>query len=253
MNEQDFHDHHYESEAGRIRGSAIFAHAYDRSARDFLASTGMGRAHRVLSLGCGDGAIERRLAPHLGEIVGVDISPVAIAQARTTALEAGLTNVTFVASDAGALNLDAYGQFDCVAAFAFLHHLPEAAIATVLREARKVLRPGGAFYSFDPSTRRFIRLFVGLVRKTYDRHHSPDERELDPEHLTALVREAGFATSSIDYVDYFFSAVTWLAPGTPGWLGTPLVALDAVALNVPVARRFASSFSLTARSRGQST
>jgi SAM-dependent methyltransferase len=247
MNEQDFHDHHYESEAGRIRGSAIFAQAYDRSARDFLRSTGIGRSHRVLSLGCGDGAIERRLAPHVGEIVGIDISPVAISMAQEAATADGLTNLSFVASDAGSLQLEALGQFDCVAAFAFLHHLPEQAITATLAEARKVLRPGGSFYSFDPSTRRLIRLFVGLVRKTYERHHSPDERELDPDRLTALVRGAGFAAPKIDYVDYFFSAVTWLMPGTPGWLGKPLTTFDALVLNVPVARRFASSFSLTAR------
>jgi SAM-dependent methyltransferase len=247
MNEKDYHDHHYGTEAGRIRGSALFKRAYDRSARDFLTRTGIGRTHRVLSLGCGDGAIERLLAPHVGEIVGVDISPVAISQAQAMADAAGLRNLTFLASDAGALALEQFGEFDCVAAFAFLHHLEETAIASVLAESRKVLRPRGVFYSSDPSSRRFIRLLAGLVRATYARHHSPDERELEPEHLVSLAARAGLSAPAIGYHDYFFGPVAWLAPGTPRWLVAPLTALDDLALTVPVVRRYASSFSLVAR------
>ena len=201
----------------------------------------------MLSLGCGDGSIERILAPHVGEIVGVDISPVAIAQAQSRADAAGLRNLKFLASDAGALKLEQFGQFDCVAAFAFLHHLEDAGIVAVLAEARKVLRPGGSFYSSDPSRKRAIGLLTALVRSTYDRHHSPDERELDPGHLIALATKAGFPKPALGYGDYFLGPLAWVAPGIPPWLAGPLMALDNVALNVPVARTFASSFSLTAR------
>jgi SAM-dependent methyltransferase len=247
MNEKDFHDHHYGTDSNRIRNGALFRRAYDRSVRDFLDRTGIGRTHRVLSLGCGDGSAELRLAPHVGEIVGVDISPVAIEQARAAAKAAGLSNLTFLSSDASSLRLDQFGEFDCVAAFAFLHHLPDAGVATVLEEARKVLRPGGVFYSSDPSSRRFIRLLAGLVRSTYDQHHSPDERELDPEGLIALATKAGFLAPSVGYHDYFFGPVAWLAPGAPRWLVGPLSALDDLALAVPGVRRYASSFSLVAR------
>ncbi|HEX6691146.1 MAG TPA: class I SAM-dependent methyltransferase, partial [Burkholderiales bacterium] len=153
MSERDYHDHHYESEAAAIQGTPIFTRVHDRGARDFLRATGAGKQHRILSLGCGDGSIERRLAPHVGEIVGLDVSSVAVAQAQAAAAAAGLRNLSFAVADAGGLGLDRLGRFDAVAAFAFLHHIEDAAIRDTLAAARRALAPGGAFYSVDPSRR----------------------------------------------------------------------------------------------------
>jgi SAM-dependent methyltransferase len=247
MNERDYHDHHYEHDAARILESPIFQRVHERAVRDFLRFTGSGRQHRILSLGCGDGSIERRLAPHVGELVGVDISAVAIEQARTKSRAAGLGNLSFLVSDPGNASLERLGQFDMIVAFAFLHHLDDAAIRDTLGAARKALRRGGLFYSTDPSHRRLIGLFRRLVRKTYERYHSPDERELDPRTLAALAEAAGFPRAVIRYTDYFLGPLAWLAPDTPPWLAAVMETLDNVSLALPLARRFASSFSLHAR------
>ena len=245
MSEREYHDLHYESEAAKIQETPLFRRVHDRSAKDFLRRTGIGRAHRLLSLGCGDGSIERRLAPYVGEIVGTDVSPVAIEQARVRAREAGLANVSFLASNPDKPVPTGLGQFDCVAAFAFLHHLGDAMIRQTLADARTGLRRGGLFYSSDPSRRRLVGLLTPLVRTTYERYHSPDERELDPDTLLAFAEQSGFARPRIAYVDYFLGPLAWLAPGTPGGLVPILAALDGAALGVPLLRRFASSFSLT--------
>ena len=244
MNEREYHDQHYASEA-RILQGALLQRVHARAARQFLRATGIGRTQRLLSLGCGDGSIERRLAPHVGAIVGTDISPVAIEQAQRAA--AAFPNLSFVVSD----HLPP-GSFDAVAAFAFLHHLDDAALRSLLHAARRALRPGGVFYSSDPSTRRLVGLFRGLVKGAYQRHHSPDERELEPMRLAALLTEAGFERPEISYTDYFLGPLAWLAPGAPAWLGAPLEALDNLALRVPFARRYASSFSLCACSTSSS-
>lgn len=238
MNEREYHDAHYEAEA-RLFDTPLFRRVHARAARQFLRATGAGRAHRVLSLGCGDGSIERLLAPQVGSVVGVDISPVAIAQAR--AKSAAFHNLSFRTGDGWA-----DGPYDIVAAFAFLHHLDDAAIRETLRAARGALRPGGVFYSSDPSSRRAVALFRGLVRAAYERYHSPDERELDPDLLAELAKGAGFPEVKSDYTDFFLGPLAWLMPGTPGALAGALEAADSVALHIPLVRRYASSFSVCA-------
>lgn len=237
MNERDYHDRHYAAEAA-LFDTPLFRRVHDRAARQFLRIARAGRAHRILSLGCGDGSIERRLAPHVGTILGVDLSPVAIAQAR--AKSAQFANLAFEVAG------EWRGDFDIVVAFAFLHHLDDAAIRDTLRAARRALRPGGLFYSSDPSRRRLVGLLRGLVRKTYEHYHSPDERELDAGALALLFTEAGFDRPAIGYADYFLGPLAWLAPGTPAWLAPGLEALDNLALRVPGVRRYASSFYLCA-------
>ena len=237
MNEREYHDRHYAAEAA-LFDTPLFRRVHERAARRFLRDTGAGAAHRVLSLGCGEGSLERRLAPHVGEVVGIDISPVAIEQAR--AKGAGFPNLRFEVGE------KPQGDYDVVAAFAFLHHLDDAAIAGTLRAVRAVLKPGGVFYSSDPSRRRLVGLFTGLVRKAYDHYHSPDERELDPQFLVTASMEAGFARVQVGYTDYFLGPLAWLAPGTPGGVALGLEALDNLALALPLVRRYASSFSLCA-------
>jgi SAM-dependent methyltransferase len=237
MNEREYHDRHYAAEAALFE-TPILRRVHARAARQFLRATGAGRAHRVLSLGCGEGSIERLLAPHVGALVGVDISPVAIAQARAKSV--AFPNLVFQVGE------PPEGPFDIVAAFAFLHHLDDAAIARTLRAARAALRPGGRFYSSDPSRRRLVGAFRGLVHGAYERHHSPEERELDPESLIGMCRDTGYSVVRMQYTDYFLGPLAWLAPGTPPWLARALEALDSLALGIPLVRRYASSFSLCA-------
>jgi len=241
MNEREYHDTHYEAEAALFE-TPLFCRVHDRAARQFLRATGAGRSHRVLSLGCGDGSIERRLAPHVGAIVGTDISPVAIARAKAKSV--AYPNLSFQV--AGGMSGALPGDFDAVAAFAFLHHLDDAAIRHTLRAARKALRPGGVFYSSDPSSRRLVGLFRGLVRSAYERYHSPDERELDPDRLVRVFREEGFPAVKLDYSDYLLGPLAWVMPGTPRTIACALTMADNLALRIPLLRRYASSFALCA-------
>ncbi|MGK9264990.1 class I SAM-dependent methyltransferase [Sinorhizobium meliloti] len=61
----------------------------------FFASVDFPEAARVLEIGCGSGAISRELAhcPNVGEIVGLDPSPVFLAKARE--LAAGIPKLRF--------------------------------------------------------------------------------------------------------------------------------------------------------------
>ena len=130
-----------------------------------LAVTGAGEASRVLSLGCGIGDTELLLAPHVGEVTGIDLSPAAIRQARADAAALGIRNARFEEGTS------AEGSFDVAIAIFFLHHLPDAELAALPHRLREQLTPGGMFYSLDPSRRRLSgavgRLLIPKLMKRY--------------------------------------------------------------------------------------
>ena len=115
----------------------------------------------ALDSGCGTGALAFALAPHVADVVAVDV--------RADYLEAGREqappNVRFVEGDAMALPFG-YGEFDIAGCYRVLHHVrrPELAVS----ELARVTRIGGRVLlvdqlgSIDPlrslETDRFERL-----------------------------------------------------------------------------------------------
>jgi ubiquinone/menaquinone biosynthesis C-methylase UbiE len=113
---------------------------------DYLADLPLPDRARVLEVGCGTGAVARTLAvrPGVGEVVGLDPSPVFVQRAREIA--AGVGNLTYVTGTGTALPFD-NGAFDAVIFHTVLSHVPEAGAA--LAEAARVTAAGGALAIFD--------------------------------------------------------------------------------------------------------
>ena len=205
-----------------------------------LRMTGAGAHSRVLSLGCGIGDTELLLASRVAEVVGVDLSPAAVRQARADAGRLGIANARF---EEGATAGSAY---DLVMAIFFLHHLTDQALAELPGRVKGLLAPGGVFYSLDPSSRRLSGvlgrlLFPGLMK----RYQTPDERELDPEPVAELFRGAGFDAGVAMY-DFGSSPLAGLLPGwRAGYRAAR--AVDDWLLRVPPLRRRGSNFELIAR------
>ncbi len=105
--------------------------------RSFLRS-GM----KLLDCGCGPGSITVGLGQLVspGEVHGVDVEPSQIAIASARQQEAGVANLRFEVGSVYALSFPD-DTFDVVFMHAILQHLREPLAA--LREARRVLRPGG--------------------------------------------------------------------------------------------------------------
>ena len=94
-----------------------------------------GGVERALDSGSGAGALAFALAPHVREVVGVDLVPELLEQARARAER--YPNVTFVEGDATKLPFG-YGEFDLACTLRTLHHIarPELAVAELARVTR---------------------------------------------------------------------------------------------------------------------
>ena len=94
----------------------------------------------VLDLGCGPGTITAGLARRARSVIGVDTSAEMVESARHLAAESGADNASFQVGSAYELPFDDK-SFDVVYAHQVTQHLADPVRA--LREARRVLRPGG--------------------------------------------------------------------------------------------------------------
>ena len=97
---------------------------------------------RALDVGTGAGAFALALAPLVREVVGVDIVPELLAEARKRATE----NSEFVEGDAEKLRFPT-DSFDVVCTARTLHHIARPEV--VLSEMTRVLRPGGTMLVVD--------------------------------------------------------------------------------------------------------
>ncbi len=204
-----------------------------------LRLTGATKDSRVLSLGCGIGDTELLLAPHVREVVGLDLSPAAIRQARSDAARLGIGNARF---EQGSV---AEGRFDVVIAIFFLHHLPDDELAALPAQVRTLLNSPGAFYSLDPSRARLSgRVGRLLIPGMMKRYQTPDERELESDVVAELFRVAEFRTD----VEIYDFASSPLAGLFPGWQSgyRAMRTIDNWILRTPL-RGMGSNFEIVAR------
>lgn len=98
----------------------------------------------VLEIGCGAGRVTRALAQRFGRIIGVDISPEMIAQARIAL--ASYRNVQFIANSGTDLNDIRSDSVDFAFSTIVFQHIPSyAVIESYVREVHRVLRTGRLF------------------------------------------------------------------------------------------------------------
>lgn len=132
----------------------------------------------LVDIGGGAGTYASLIArARLIEVVGVDISPAAVAIRDEDPLL-----VENVVDDMEDLPFDA-GRFDGALFVAALHHVPDPLPA--LREAARVLRPGGQLFAFEPMS---LRARSGSVSTP----GAPHEFLLSRRWLLRRTVEAGF-------------------------------------------------------------
>jgi SAM-dependent methyltransferase len=128
----------------------------------------------VLDVACGAGHVAEQLAPHVRQVVGVDLTPALLELGAERLREAGITNVLLQETNAAELPfLDA--SFDLVVCRGAMHHFlhPEQPIA----EMARVCRPEGRVVVSD------MVATSAKARERFDQVH----RNLDPSHARTLL------------------------------------------------------------------
>jgi SAM-dependent methyltransferase len=200
---------------------------------------------RLLSLGCGAGEYELRLAPAVSRVVGLDLSEVAVAEARRRARAAGRDNVEFCAGGIDEVRLPEE-SFDVVIGFGVLHHLGEAGRRRALDRARRWLVTGGWLYVRDPNARGLLRRVAGRLAR-HDAFHSPNEAALSPDVVSQEFLDAGFAHPRIDYTDVFGGPLPWMTAAASPRFWKLVFGIDRVWISTPGLRTLASQFAVFAR------
>jgi len=127
----------------------------------------------VLDIGCAAGHTAFAFAPHVREVIGVDLSPEMLVEAERQAAARGLTNVRFALASAASLPWPD-GEFDIVTCRLVAHHLP--LLLPPLTEMVRVLRPGGRLVIVDIISPEDPALadFINHVEVLRDPSHSRD-------------------------------------------------------------------------------
>jgi len=136
----------------------------------------------VLDIGCGTGTLALLAKKHVGasgSVLGIDAAPEMIARAHMKSRRKGVA-AEFQVAAAQSLPF-ADKSFDVVLSTVMLHHLRRESREQALREARRVLKPGGRVVAVD-----FVKMpGKGLMA------HFISHGQVDPRALVSLVETGG--------------------------------------------------------------
>jgi SAM-dependent methyltransferase len=130
----------------------------------------------VLDVACGAGHAAEQVAPHVRQVVGIDLTPALLRSGAERLHGAGANNVLLQQGDATSLPF-VDGSFDVVVCRSSLHHFPQP--ETAVAEMARVCRPGGRVVVSDMTAP------TADVRDAFDDLH----RRIDPSHVRALLED----------------------------------------------------------------
>lgn len=193
--ERLFHDSRFGADKPRRANSFyVLATAFSSRYASLLAT--IEPDAEALEYGCGTGSYAFDLGARGVRVLGIDLSPVAVAQATDRAAEQGLDTINFRVMNAEAMDLpDA--SFDVVCGSGILHHLD---LARALGEVQRVLKPGGRAVFAEPLGHNPA---INLFRRATPGMRTPDEHPLlrsdmkSCERYFGIVRTQSFVLTTL--------------------------------------------------------
>jgi ubiquinone/menaquinone biosynthesis C-methylase UbiE len=149
---------------------------------------------RVLDLGCGLGHNTLPVARAWPEadVVAVDLAAPMLRYGHARARALGVTNVRFVQANVESLAFEP-ASFDFIYSTMFLHETSHTALRRILREADRLLAPGGVSIHLEQPPYRDMSTFEQFLRD-WDCYYNnePFWTTLHDTHLPTLLRQLGF-------------------------------------------------------------
>ncbi len=160
----------------------------------------------ALDVATGTGFTAIALAKKVGHVTGIDVTDEMLDQATRLARVKGATNVRFELGNALKIG---YPQscFDIVTTRRATHHFKD--VPLFLREARRVLRPGGRLGIVDMSPPEGAEAFSNKIEILRDSSHV---EAFTPQAWKAMVSRAGFRIVSAEVLGEPVSFEKWLYP-----------------------------------------
>lgn len=156
--------------------------------REAVIKAVTGTPSKIIDLGCGTGSttIMLKQAFAYAEIIGLDLSPQMLVMSEYKAQQAGL-DIQWIHGSAEATNF-ADGEFDVVTASLLFHETPPQAAKAILKEAFRLLKPGGQVIILD-GNQKVLRNTTWLT----DIFEEPYIREYAAGSVDAWLGQAGFS------------------------------------------------------------
>ena len=167
---------------------------------------------RALEIGCGPGRLMKPLSRHFGEIYGVDVSDEMIRIASERLRD--IPHARVEATNGATLSQFADESLDFIYSYAVFQHIPSREVVlSYMREAKRVLKPGGIFraqfnglpHDVTPDT------WSGVVFSAAD--------------IRTFTRENGFTLLALEGIDTQYMWTTWkkFVPTTTGQKPQPVI------------------------------
>lgn len=231
--EREFHNHRFSDDTEREVRTGRFYSAIDYGFA-FYRQRAMeeARDRTVLEYGCGNASLGFDLAPIAHDVIGIDISDVAIQDAQRIAAHRRLTNTKFLVDNAESMRLPDR-SVDVLVGSGIVHHLD---IQRSMREVRRVLREGGIAIFAEPLGHNPA---VNWYRARTPEMRTPDEHPLLARDLRDMAQ--GFRSIKVTYFGFVAPILGLISPTTnPKKPLTKLVwALDKAICRLPFIQRYA--------------